>query len=180
MAAAARKPHLSLWNQTGPLKRRRGESQTRSSPLHGNGSVRRRHDPAPSATAGRNQARRGNGTGRNFALQQGPAAREELKHGTVFCAPELLWKGVGITPVNGGPGVAPLEPGGDRGTPPAAFCLLCRRGQRRSPKGRNPPLRDGGEISCGKGLRSLPLPKMQKRRPIRASVCRFAYSAEII
>jgi len=30
--------------------------------------------------------------------------------------------------------------GGDahRSPPPAAFCLLCRRGQRRSPKGRNP------------------------------------------
>ena len=38
--------------------RRRGESQTRPSPVRGNGAVRRASDPAPPAMAGRNQARR--------------------------------------------------------------------------------------------------------------------------
>ena len=58
MTAAAMKPRLSLRNQTGPRKRRRGESQTRPSPTHGKGSVRCSLDPAPPSTAGRNQARK--------------------------------------------------------------------------------------------------------------------------
>ena len=45
-----------------------------------------------------------------FCTAPGPSSPEGMKSGTVFCAPELLRKNIGITPVNGGPGVAPLEP----------------------------------------------------------------------
>ena len=65
-------------------------------------------------------------------------ARKEFRPGTVFCAPELLRKGVGVSPVNGVRG----ERTGAGGalsrrrceSPPAAFWLLFRRGKRNSPK----------------------------------------------
>ena len=139
MTAAAMKPRLSLRNQTGPRKRRRGESQTRPSPTHGKGSVRCSLDPAPPATAGQNQARRRSRTDRNFAPHQGPAARKKSKPGTGFCAPELLWKGVGVSPVNGGRGVERLWAGTPIGAHPRrSFGFFPIAGKETRPAGRNP------------------------------------------
>ena len=45
--ATATKPHLSLRNQMGSQKCRRGESQTRTSTVHRNGFVQRPPDPHP-------------------------------------------------------------------------------------------------------------------------------------
>ena len=39
-----------------------------------------------------------------FCTAPGPSGPEGMKSGTVFCALELLRKGVGVSPVNGGPG----------------------------------------------------------------------------
>ena len=70
-------------------------------------------------------------------------ARKELKPGTALCAPEILQRGVGVSSVNGGPGENELEPEGICSrrrcvSPPAAFCLLCRHRQRRSPRRAKP------------------------------------------
>ena len=66
-------------------------------------------------------------------------ARKEFNPGTVFCTPEILQRGVGVSPVNRGAGGGATM-GGDahRSPPPAAFWFLFRRRKRNSPKGRNP------------------------------------------
>ena len=78
-----------------------------------------------------------------FCTAPGPSGPEKPKPGTGFCAPELLRKGVGVSPVNRGPGENELEPEGTCSrrrceSPPAAFWFLFRREKRNSPKGRNP------------------------------------------
>ena len=78
-----------------------------------------------------------------FCTAPGPSGPEKSKPGTGFCAPELLRKGVGVSPVNRGPGENELEPEGTCSrrrceSPPAAFWFLFRREKRNSPKGRNP------------------------------------------
>ena len=119
--------------------RRRGESQTRPPPIHGNGSVRR----TPTRTPCHGWSEPGAAVKwcrPKFCADQGPVARKESTPGTVFCAPEILRKGVGVSPVNGGSGGGATM-GGDahRSPPPAAFWFLFRREKRNSPKGRNPP-----------------------------------------
>ena len=81
-----------------------------------------------------------------FCTAPGPSGPEGMKSGTVFCALELLRKGVGVSPVNGGPGEKrgrsdygrgrPSEPASGGGLPP----LPTR--QRRSPR-RAKPVRRG-------------------------------------
>ena len=119
--------------------RRRGESQTRPPPVRGNGSVRR----TPTRTLCHGWSEPGAAVKwcrPKFCADQGPVARKESTPGTVFCAPEILWKGVGVSPVNGGPGVVRLWAGTPIGAhPPAAFWFLFCRRKRNSPKGRNPP-----------------------------------------
>ena len=78
-----------------------------------------------------------------FCTAPGPSGPEGMKSGTVFCALELLRKGVGVSPVNGGSGGRsdygrgrPSEPASGGGLPP----LPTR--QRRSPR-RAKPVRRG-------------------------------------
>ena len=97
--------------------RRRGESQTRPSPIHGNGSVRR----PPTSTLCHGWSEPGTAVKwcrPKFCADQGPVARKESTPGTVFCAPEILRKGVGVSPVNGGPGVVRLWAGTPIGAHP--------------------------------------------------------------
>ena len=70
-------------------------------------------------------------------------ARKEFRPGTVFCAPELLRKGVGVSPVNGGPGGNELEPegpcpDGDVSLPRRRFASFAAAGKGGRPAGRNP------------------------------------------
>ena len=70
-------------------------------------------------------------------------ARTEFRPGTVFCAPELLRKGVGVSPVNGGPGGNELEPegpcpDGDVSLPRRRFASFAAAGKGGRPAGRNP------------------------------------------
>ena len=61
---------------------------------------------------------------------------------TVFCAPELLWKGVGVSPVNGGRGVERLWAGTPIGAHPRrSFGFFPIAGQETRPAGRNPARR---------------------------------------
>ena len=99
------------------LNRRRGESQTRPSPIHGNGSVRR----PPTRTLCHGWSEPGAAVKwcrPKFCADQGPVARKESTPGTVFCAPEILRKGVGVSPVTGGPGVVRLWAGTPIGAHP--------------------------------------------------------------
>ena len=50
-----------------------------------------------------------------FCTAPGPSGPEGMKSGTVFGARELLRKGVGVSPLTGGPGAERLCPGTPRG-----------------------------------------------------------------
>ena len=47
-----------------------------------------------------------------FCTAPGPSGPGEIIPGTIFCAPEILRKGIGVSPVNGGLGENELEPEG--------------------------------------------------------------------
>ena len=47
-----------------------------------------------------------------FCTAPGPSGPEGIIPGTIFCAPEILHEGIGVSPVNGGPGENELEPEG--------------------------------------------------------------------
>ena len=73
-------------------------------------------------------------------------ARTEFRPGTVFCAPELLRKGVGVSPVNGGPGGTnwsrrELVSDGDVSLPRRSFGFFPIAGKETRPAGRNPQRR---------------------------------------
>ena len=79
-----------------------------------------------------------------FCTAPGPSGPGEIIPGTIFCAPEILRKGIGVSPVNGGLGENELEPEGTCfrrrcESPPAILWFLSHRWERNSPKGRNPP-----------------------------------------
>ena len=78
-----------------------------------------------------------------FCTAPGPSGPEGIIPGTIFCAPELLRKGVGVSPVNGGPGENELEPEGTCfrrrcESPPAILWFLSYRWERNSPRGAKP------------------------------------------
>ena len=74
-----------------------------------------------------------------FCTAPGPSGPEKSKPGTVFCAPELLWKGVGVSPVNGGRGVERLWAGTPIGAHPRrSFGFFPIAGKETRPAGRNP------------------------------------------
>ena len=140
--ATATKPHLSLRNQMGSQKCRRGESQTRPSTVHRNGFVQRPPDPHPlPRLVG---TRRGGRTVPTEILYRTRASGPEgIKPGTVFCAPEILHEGIGVSPVNGGPGENELEPEGTCSrrrceSPPAILWFLSHRWERNSPRRAKP------------------------------------------
>ena len=77
-----------------------------------------------------------------FCTAPGPSGPEGMKSGTVFCAPELLRKGVGVSPVNGGPGEERLWAGTPIGAHPRrrfGSFFAAEKGTR--PAGRNPQRR---------------------------------------
>ncbi len=77
-----------------------------------------------------------------FCTAPGPSGPEKSKPGIVFCAPELLWKGVGVSPVNGGRGVERLWAGTPIGAHPRrSFGFFPIAGQETRPAGRNPARR---------------------------------------
>ena len=47
-----------------------------------------------------------------FCAAPGPSGPGGIIPGTIFCAPEILHEGIGVSPVNGGPGENELEPEG--------------------------------------------------------------------
>ena len=60
--------------------------------------------------------------------------------GTIFCAPEILHEGIGVSPVNGGRGVARLWAGTPIGAHPRrSFGFFPIAGKETRPTGRNPP-----------------------------------------
>ena len=88
-----------------------------------------------------------------FCTAPGPSGPGEIIPGTIFCAPEILRKGIGVSPVNGGLGENELEPEGTCfrrrcESPPAILWFLSHRWERNSPKGRNPP----------RGMKPVPKP----------------------
>ena len=75
-----------------------------------------------------------------FCTASGPSGPEGIIPGTVFCAPEILHEGIGVSPVNGGPGENELEPEGTCSrrrceSPPAILWFLSHRWERNSPCG---------------------------------------------
>ena len=69
----------------------------------------------------------------------GPSAPGGMKPGTVFCAPEILRKGVGVSPVDGGPGVERLWAGTPIGAHPRRrFASFAAAGKGGRPAGRDP------------------------------------------
>ena len=71
-----------------------------------------------------------------FCTAPGPSSPEGMKSGTVFCAPELLRKGVGVSPVNGGPGEERLWAGTPIGARPRRrFASFAAAGKGGRPKG---------------------------------------------
>ena len=88
-----------------------------------------------------------------FCTAPGPSGPGEIIPGTIFCAPEILRKGIGVSPVNGGLGENELEPEGTCfrrrcESLPAILWFLSHRWERNSPKGRNPP----------RGMKPVPKP----------------------
>ena len=78
----------------------------------------------------------------NFC-RPGPSGPERIIPGTVFCAPEILHEGIGVSPVNGGPGENELEPEGTCSrrrceSPPAILWFLSHRWERNSPRRAKP------------------------------------------
>ena len=77
-----------------------------------------------------------------FCTAPGPSGPEGMKSGTVFCALELLRKGVGVSPVNGGPGEKRLWAGTPIGAHPRRrFGPFAAAGKETRPAGRNPQRR---------------------------------------
>ena len=75
-----------------------------------------------------------------FCTAPGPSGPEGMKSGTVFCALELLRKGVGVSPVNGGPGEERLWAGTPIGAHPRRrFGSFFAEEKGTRPAGRNPP-----------------------------------------
>ena len=73
-----------------------------------------------------------------FCTAPGPSGPGEIIPGTIFCAPEILRKGIGVSPVNGGLGENELEPEGTCfrrrcESPPAILWFLSHRWERNSP-----------------------------------------------
>ena len=74
-----------------------------------------------------------------FCTVSGPSGPGGMKPGIVFCAPEPLRKGVGVSPVNGGRGVARLWAGTPIGAHPRRrFASFAAVGKGGRPAGRNP------------------------------------------
>ena len=74
-----------------------------------------------------------------FCTASGPSGPEGIIPGTVFCAPEILRKGVGVSPVDGGPGVERLWAGTPIGAHPwRRFGPFAAVGKGTRPAGRNP------------------------------------------
>ena len=78
-----------------------------------------------------------------FCAAPGPSGPERIIPGTVFCAPEILHEGIGVSPVNGGPGENELEPEGTCSrrrceSPPAILWFLSHRWERNSPRRAKP------------------------------------------
>ena len=74
-----------------------------------------------------------------FCTAPGPSGPGEIIPGTIFCAPEILRKGIGVSPVNGGLGENELEPEGTCfrrrcESPPAILWFLSHRWERNSPR----------------------------------------------
>jgi hypothetical protein len=90
-----------------------------------------------------------------FCTAPGPSGPGEIIPGTIFCAPEILRKGIGVSPVNGGLGENELEPEGTCfrrrcESLPAILWFLSHRWERNSPKGQETrPYRVDGEIFRG-------------------------------
>ena len=108
-----------------------------------------------------------------FCAAPGPSGPERIIPGTVFCAPEILRKGIGVSPVNGGPGENELEPEGTCfrrrcESPPAILWFLSHRRERNSPPGRrnSPPQRSGsaGRLDAAR-RRGAYAPKGKRSRP---------------
>ena len=69
----------------------------------------------------------------------GPGGPGGIIPGTIFCAPELLRRGIGVSPVNGGRGVERLWAGTPIGAHPRrSFCFFPIAGKETRPAGRNP------------------------------------------
>lgn len=74
-----------------------------------------------------------------FCTAPGPSGPEKSKPGIVFCAPELLRRGVGVSPVNGGRGVERLWAGTPIGAHPRrSFGFFPIAGKETRPAGRKP------------------------------------------
>ena len=78
-----------------------------------------------------------------FCTAPGPSGPGGIIPGTIFCAPEILRKGIGVSPVNGGPGENELEPEGTCSrrrceSPPAILWFLSHRRERNSPRRAKP------------------------------------------
>ena len=74
-----------------------------------------------------------------FCTAPGPSGPGGIIPGTIFCAPEILRKGIGVSPVNGGLGENELEPEGTCfrrrcESPPAILWFLSHRWERNSPR----------------------------------------------
>ena len=74
-----------------------------------------------------------------FCTTPGPSGPGGIIPGTIFCAPEILRKGIGVSPVNGGLGENELEPEGTCfrrrcESPPAILWFLSHRWERNSPR----------------------------------------------
>ena len=111
----------------------------------GEGSVEGRADIHPRPSRGKTQAQSLDPKkGANFRDPRPCGPEGNTPTHTDFHAPDRTPQGKGVTPVTG------VRGKGEYGRtahilsrPPAAFCLLCRRGQSRSPPA-------GGEISPAK------------------------------
>ena len=78
-----------------------------------------------------------------FCAAPGPSGPGGIIPGTIFCAPEILHEGIGVSPVNGGPGENELEPEGTCfrrrcESPPAILWFLSHRWERNSPRRAKP------------------------------------------
>ena len=120
--AAAMKPRLSLQKPNGAVKTAVGAALCgRPSPVAGhslvhpagfwNGSVR--HTPTRTLCHGWSEPGAAVKWHRpKFCTAPGPSGPEGIIPGTIFCTPEILHEGIGVSPVNGGPGENELEPEG--------------------------------------------------------------------
>ena len=139
-----------------PVVRRRGESQTRPSPVHRNGSVRLTPDPAPLATAGWNRER--NSPHRAKPLRGGAPGRRALR---------ASWSTVGARV--------------RRPAPTTSQTKHSKTGQR---EGQAPPLRDGwGNIlrrRIGGRIWDPPLRVLRVRRRGRSQTSPTARAVSLI